>query len=303
DREYVVLLSDWSFETPERIFAKLKKQSDNYNFQQRTVFDFFRDTREQGLAATLAERRMWGEMRMSPTDIADITGATYTFLVNGHAPEENWTGLFQPGERVRLRFINAAAMSIFNVRIPGLPLTVVQADGLNLQPVETDEFQIGVAETFDVIVEPVEDAYTIVCESNDRSGQALATLARREGLQAAVPPLRPRPTLSMKDMGMAHGGGAEHAGHAAPAASAEASHAGHAASADSAHAQPESSGHAEHATQAAGAARAHADHADHADHGDHAAAADPAAPDGQSAAPAHAEHAAPAAGSSTGLEQ
>ena len=205
DREYVILLSDWSAERPERVFAKLKKMSDSYNFQQRTVFDFFRDVRERGLDATLAERMMWGGMRMNATDLADVTAATYTYLVNGHSPAENWTALFQPGERVRLRVINASAMSIFNVRIPGLPLTVVQADGLDVQPVDTDEFQIGTAETFDVIVQPREErAYAIYAESNDRYGYAAATLAPRNGLRAELPPLRPRPLLTMKDMAMDH---------------------------------------------------------------------------------------------------
>ncbi len=205
DREFVIVLSDWTFEDPHRVFAKLKKMSDNYNFQQRTVSEFFDDVEAEGFDRTVAERMMWGNMRMNPTDIADVTGATYTYLINGHGPGDNWTGLFRPGERVRLRFINAAAMSIFNVRIPDLPMTVVQADGLNVQPVETDEFQIGVAETFDVIVEPdSERAYTIMAESNDRSGYARATLAAREGLAAAVPPLRARPTLTMKDMAMDH---------------------------------------------------------------------------------------------------
>jgi CopA family copper-resistance protein len=206
DREYVIVLSDWTFEDPHRVFAKLKKMSDNYNFQQRTVGDFLNDVEAEGLDRTLAGRMMWGAMRMNPTDIADVTGATYTYLLNGHSPAENWTGLFRPGERVRLRFVNAAAMSIFNVRIPGLPMTVVQADGLNVEPVETDEFQIGVAETYDVVVQPgAEEAYTIMAESNDRSGFARATLATRAGLVAPVPALRPRPTLTMKDMAMSHG--------------------------------------------------------------------------------------------------
>ena len=203
DREHVVVLSDWTFEDPHRVFSKLKKMSDNYNFQQRTVGEFFADVEAQGLDAAIADRLMWGAMRMSPTDLSDVTASTYTFLVNGHSPAENWTGLFRPGERVRLRFINASAMSIFNVRIPGLPMTVVQADGLNVKPVETDEFQIGTAETFDVIVQPDADrAFTIMAESNDRSGYAAATLAPRAGMRAEVPPLRERPTLTMKDMGM-----------------------------------------------------------------------------------------------------
>ena len=209
DREYVIVLSDWAFERPERIFAKLKKSSEANNFQQRTLVDFFDDAAEKGFGDAFAERAMWGNMRMSPADIADVTGAVYTYLANGHAPDDNWTGLFNDGERVRLRFINASAMTIFNVRIPGLPMTVVQADGLNVEPVETDEFQIGVAETFDVVVTPgAQPAYTIMCESIDRSGYARATLAARPGLEAPVPPLRERPTLTMKDMGMMHHGGA-----------------------------------------------------------------------------------------------
>ncbi len=211
-REYVILLSDWTFEDPARVFGKLKKMSDNYNFRQRTVGDFFRDVRKQGFSAALADRAMWGDMRMTPTDLADVTGATYTYLVNGHSPAENWTGLFTPGERIRLRFINASAMSIFNVRIPGLAMTVVQSDGLPVEPVETDEFQIGTAETFDVLVQPETDmAYPIMAESNHFFGHARATLAPRAGMQAAVPPLRPRPLLTMKDMGMDHGAHAEHA--------------------------------------------------------------------------------------------
>lgn len=206
DREYVIVLSDWSFEDPHRVFAKLKKMSDTYNFQQRTVGDFFNEVEAEGLDRTLSERMMWGAMRMNPTDIADVTGSTYTYLINGHGPADNWTGLFKPGERVRLRFVNASAMSIFNVRIPGLPMTVVQADGLNVEPVETDEFQIGTAETYDVVVQPKAPlAYTLMAESNDRSGFARATLTPQLGLIATVPTLRKRPTLRMKDMAMDHG--------------------------------------------------------------------------------------------------
>jgi CopA family copper-resistance protein len=206
EREYVLLLSDWTFEKPERVFSKLKKMSDTYNYQQRTLGDFFRDVQHDGLDATLAERMLWGDMRMSRTDLADVTAATYTYLVNGHSPAENWTGLFSVGERIRLRIINASSMSIFNLRIPGLPMTVVQADGQNVQPVVIDELQIGTAETYDVIVQPtVEQAFTVYAESNDRYGYARATLAPHAGMQAAIPPLRPRPLLSMKDMGMDHG--------------------------------------------------------------------------------------------------
>jgi CopA family copper-resistance protein len=205
DREFVIVLSDWTFEEPHHVFAKLKKMSDNYNFQQRTVGDFFNDAKEQGFNQALSERLMWGAMRMNPTDIADLTSATYTYLLNGHSPSENWTGLFKPGERVRLRVVNAAAMSIFNVRIPGLSMTVVQADGLNVEPVETDEFQIGVAETYDVIVQPkAKQAYTLIAESNDRSGFARATLSPQLGMIAPVPDLRARPILTMKDMAMNH---------------------------------------------------------------------------------------------------
>jgi CopA family copper-resistance protein len=210
DREYVILLSDWTFEDPHRVFAKLKKMPDNYNFQQRTVGEFFRDSRDKGLEATIDDRLMWGAMRMNAADIADVTGSTYTYLINGHGPGDNWTGLFEPGERVRLRFINASAMSIFNVRIPGLPLTIVQADGLPVAPVETDEFQIGVAETFDVIVEPGDRPYTLMAESNDRYGFARATLTPRDGMTAEVPPRRPRPTLTMKDMAMDHSAHGSH---------------------------------------------------------------------------------------------
>lgn len=206
DREYVVMLSDWTFEDPDHVFAKLKKQSNYYNFQQRTLGDFFGDVSERGLGATLSNRAAWGRMRMDPTDIADITGATYTYLMNGRAPGANWTALFKPGERVRLRFINAAAMTYFNVRIPGLPVTVVQADGQNVAPVTVDEFQIGVAETYDVIVAPGQDrAFTIFAEAMDRSGYARGTLAPRDGMAAEIPALRARPTLTMTDMGMAHG--------------------------------------------------------------------------------------------------
>ncbi len=203
DREHVVVLSDWTFENPYNVLAKLKKMSDYYNFQQRTVGEFFRDVSTVGWSATIKDRLAWGRMRMSPTDIADITGYTYTYLVNGLAPESNWTGLFKPGERVRLRFINAATMSYFNVRIPGLPMTVVQADGQNVEPMETDEFQIAVAETYDVIVQPQEDrAYTIFAESMDRSGYGRGTLASRPGMSAPVPELRERPLRTMVDMGM-----------------------------------------------------------------------------------------------------
>ena len=205
DREHVVLLTDWTDETPERLFAKLKKQSDYYNFNQRTVGTFFRDVRTNGLGATLTDRAAWGEMRMAPTDLADVSGYTYTYLMNGTAPAGNWTGLFTPGQRVRLRFINGSSMTYFDVRIPGLRMTVVAADGQNVHPVTVDEFRIAVAETFDVIVEPSgQDAFTIFAQSMDRTGYARGTLAVREGLSAPVPEPDPRPLLTMADMG--HGG-------------------------------------------------------------------------------------------------
>ena len=203
DREYVLVLSDWSFEHPHKVFARLKKDAAVYNFQQRTAGDFLKDARENGLGATLADRASWGAMRMSPTDISDVTASVYTYLINGHATEDNWTAIFNSGERVRLRIINASAMTIFNFRIPGLPMTVVAADGLHVQPVETDEFQIGVAETYDVIVSPTRARpFALVAESIDRSGQVVATLAPETGLVATAPLLRERPTLTHRDMGM-----------------------------------------------------------------------------------------------------
>lgn len=215
DREYVVMLSDWTFENPATVFANLKKMPEYYNYQRRTLGDLFADASQDGWKNTLADRYRWGNMRMSPTDIADVTAAAYTYLMNGQDAETNWTGVFAPGERVRLRFINGSAMSFFNVRIPGLPMSIVQADGIDVEPVKTDEFQIGVAETYDAIVEPGNRAYTIFAESMDRSGFVRGTLAPSAGLQAEVPPLRSRPTLAMTDMGMAHGGldNAEAAGH------------------------------------------------------------------------------------------
>ena len=206
DREHVIFLSDWSDADPEWIFATLKRQSDYFNFGKRTVGDFFADAHAQGLNAALANRRMWGEMRMEPTDLADVSGATYTYLVNGATPAANWTGLFQQGERVRLRFINGSSMSFFDVRIPGLRLTVIAADGQDVEPVTVDEFRIGTAEVLDVVVTPsAERAYTIFAQAMDRSGYARATLAPQPGMTADVPPLDPRILLTMSDMGMAHG--------------------------------------------------------------------------------------------------
>ena len=245
DREHVVMLSDWTDENPERVFAKLKKQSDYYNRNQRTVGDFLKDVRTRGLKDTLADRKVWGEMRMNPTDLADVSGHTYTYLMNGTAPAGNWTALFKPGERIRLRFINGSSMSYFDVRIPGLKMTVVAADGQYVHPVTVDEFRIATAETYDVIVEPAgQEAFTIFAQSMDRTGFAAGTLAVREGLRASVPEPDPRPMLTMADMGhggmdhaaMGHAGGQNqqppavdpHAGHGAPQKpTAPDPHAGH----------------------------------------------------------------------------
>ncbi|WP_447765500.1 copper resistance system multicopper oxidase [Sphingopyxis panaciterrae] len=231
DREHVIVLSDHSRLSPEAIFRKLKVNPGHFNMQRQTLGGLL-----AGADQSLKDRVLWGAMRMDPTDVADVNGSTYRFLVNGHGPRDNWTALFAPGERVRLRIVNASAMSIFNIRIPGLRMTIVQADGLNVVPLPIDEFQIGVAETYDVIVTPAADrAYTFVAEVNDRSGMARATLAPRAGMIAEVPPLRKRPLATMKDMGMgamdqdggnASGGGAacapEHAamGHCTPVGAA-----------------------------------------------------------------------------------
>ncbi|MCH8060127.1 MAG: copper resistance system multicopper oxidase [Proteobacteria bacterium] len=211
DRDYVVLLSDWSDEKPERIYAKLKKQSDYYNFRARTAGDLWRDIREKGVAQTRSERSMWNQMRMSDRDLSDVTGYTYTFLMNGVTPEDGWLGLFERGERVRLRFINGAAMTIFDIRIPGLKMTVVAADGQNIEPVTVDEFRIGVAETYDVIVEPnVDSAYTIFAQTIDRSGYARGILSPNAEWFAEVPQMDPPALLGHRDMGM---GGMDHSGH------------------------------------------------------------------------------------------
>jgi CopA family copper-resistance protein len=204
DRDYVVVLSDWTDENPAGIVRNLKLYPGYYNEHKRTLVDFFRDAAKDGIGSAFKDRKVWGDMRMDPTDIADVAG--YTFLVNGKSPKENFTALFKPGERVRLRFINSAAMSYFDVRIPGLKMTVVQADGNNVQPVPVDEFRIAVAETYDVLVQPREDkAYSFLAESMDRTGFARGTLAPREGMVGEIPPHRPRPLLTMADMGMSFG--------------------------------------------------------------------------------------------------
>ncbi|MCI3132914.1 copper resistance system multicopper oxidase [Phenylobacterium aquaticum] len=198
DREHVVMLSDFSPIHPHALMQKLKQQPGVFNFQRETVAGLL-----AGKDQPLKDRMEWAKMLMDPADISDLTGATFAFLINGHGPGDNWTGLFTPGERVRLRFINAAAQTIFNIRIPGLKLTVVAADGQPVRPVEVDEFQIGNAETFDVIVQAFEDkAFTLVAEAVDRSGMACGTLAPRPGMSAEVPPLRARPLATMRDMGM-----------------------------------------------------------------------------------------------------
>jgi CopA family copper-resistance protein len=203
DREYVVLLTDWTDTDSDTVLSNLKQESEYYNYHQRTAGTFLSDVKKKGLGATLADRRMWGRMNMTPTDISDVSGATYTYLLNGNAPHTNWTGLYRAGERVRLRFINGSAMTFFDVRIPGLPMTVVQSDGNDVEPVTVDEFRLGLAETYDVIVEPKDEAaYTIFAQTQDRTGYARGTLAPRSGMAGAIPPMDPRPVRTMMDMGM-----------------------------------------------------------------------------------------------------
>lgn len=216
DRDYVVMLSDWTDESPARVLAKLKKQADYYNRGRRTLGDFIDDVADQGWSDTLSNRWAWAKMNMSPTDLADVSGETYTYLLNGQAPDGNWTGLFEAGERIRLRLINGSAMTYFDFRIPGLKLTVVAVDGQLVEPVEVDELRLAVAETVDIIVAPdgSQDAYTLFAQSMDRSGYARGTLAVRQGLSAPVPQPDPRPELSMDDMG--HGAHGSHTAGAHP---------------------------------------------------------------------------------------
>lgn len=249
DREYVVQLSDWTDEDPYAIYAKLKKMSHYYNFRERTAGDLWRDIKEKGVEQTWSEREMWNQMRMSETDIADVTGYTYTFLMNGMTPDDNWKALFKRGEKIRLRFINSAAMTIFDVRIPGLKMTVVAADGQNVEPVTVDEFRIGVAETYDVIVEPSDDsAYTIFAQSIGRTGYVRGTLTPDLALNAPVPEMDHAPVLGHRDMGMDHSmhGGMDHSGHDMGGQD----HSGHNMSGD------EHAGH-------------NMDHSAHAGHGEH----------------------------------
>jgi len=200
DRDYVVQLSDWTDEAPHRLMAKLKAQGDYYNFNQPTFGQFAHDVSRDGWSAAVAKREMWNQMRMSPTDLADVSGYTYTYLFNGVPPAGNWTGLFRPGDTVRLRLINSGAMSFFDVRIPGLRMTVVQADGQNVEPVTVDEIRLGVAETYDVLVTPKDEAYTIFAQSMDRTGYARGTLAPRAGMAAVVPSPDKPVRLEMEDM-------------------------------------------------------------------------------------------------------
>ena len=219
DSECIVMLSDWTFEDPQRVLAKMKKFGAYYNFDRRTLADVFRDASRDGWSATLADRALWAKMRMDPTDIADVTGVTYTYLLNGQAARQNWTTLFKPGERIRMRLINAGAMTHFDVRIPGLKMTLVQADGQNVEPVTVEEFRIAPAECYDMIVQPqADEAYTIFAETMDRSGYAAGTMALRPGLRAPIPERRKRPLRTMADMGMA---GDAMAGMAMPADSAK----------------------------------------------------------------------------------
>lgn len=217
DRDYIVQLSDWTDEDPMRVFSKLKVQSDVYNFNQPTVPGFMRDVSTLGLAGALNKRRMWNQMRMNPTDLGDLSASTLTYLMNGQTPAGNWTGLFAPGERVRLRFINAAGNSFYDVRIPGLKMTVVQVDGQNVEPVSVDEFRFGPGETYDVVVEPENDAYTIFSQAMERTGYARGTLAVRHGLTAPTPALDAVEWLAMSDMmgRMDHGSTGSGTDHAA----------------------------------------------------------------------------------------
>ena len=212
DRDYVVQLSDWTDKDPMDVFAKLKKKSDYYNFNEPTVVDFFRDVAENGIGSALAKRRMWNRMRMTPTDLADISAYGYTYLMNGVTPAGNWAGLFKPGERVRLRFISSGTQSYFDVRIPGLKMTVVHVDGQDVEPVTVDEFRCGPGETYDVLVTPQDEAYTIFAQSMDHTGYARGTLATRAGLTAPVPEPDPPQWLSMTDMMGAMGQGGAMAG-------------------------------------------------------------------------------------------
>jgi CopA family copper-resistance protein len=244
DRDYVVMLSDWPRADPMRTMARLKKQSDYYNYQKRTVGDFFDDIQRIGFWETLNDRLAWGEMRMVPADLADVTGANYRFLINGQTAEAKPLYLFKPGETVRLRFINASAMTHFDVRLPGLKMTVIAADGQAVEPIDVAEFRIAVAETYDVLVQPQTDqAYSIFAEAMDRSGYASATLTPRAELQAPLPAMRPMTLLTLADMGGEHAGHAAHPAAVQPLVGEEVSHA-----------------HSEHSTAPEQTVSAHAHH-------------------------------------------
>jgi len=281
DREHVILLSDWTDRDPLDLYRLLKRRPGYFNYNDRTLGDFVRDSKREGFRATLRERLEWGRMRMKPSDLADVGGHGYTYLMNGVTPAGNWTGIFAPGERVRLRFINGSAMSIFDVRIPGLEMTVVAADGQYVEPVRVEEFRLSAAETLDVLVEPAhEEAYTVFAQSMDRAGFARGTLAIREGIAAPVPELDAVAYLTMADMGHAgHDAGTaasvaapDRAAHA-PEPSAHALHSAHdappAAAADPAgehagHTAPDPAGeHAGHTVPVPAPAESHADHAGH----------------------------------------
>ncbi len=223
ERDYIVQLSDWSDADMLRVFRRLKQQSDVYNLNKPTFGDFLRDVRSTGLDEALARREMWQQMRMNPTDLADVSGAVLSFLLNGRTPEQPWSGLFSPGERVRLRFINAAGNSIYDVRIPGVPMTLVQADGIDVQPVQIDEFRFGPGETYDVIVQPDTEACTLFAQTIERSGYACGFLTTAAGLRAPVPEPDPVQWLEMSDMM----GGMDHSAHGAAAAVVD--HSAHAA--------------------------------------------------------------------------
>ena len=255
DREHVVVLSDWTDQAPEALYARLKKQSHYYNRRERTVGDLWQDLREKGLSATWQDRAMWNRMRMSDSDIADINGLAYTFLINGRSPDDNWRALFKAGETIRLRIINAAAMTLFDLRIPGLDMTVVAADGQNVEPVTVDEFRIAPAETYDVLVRPSADrAYTLFAQSIDRSGYACATLSPNSEWLAEIPAMDHAPRLSHRDMGMDHDAmvmaGAAHADHTpvptTPSGDMDHSNMSHDMSAHAGHASPVEMDHSHH---------------------------------------------------------
>lgn len=232
DRDHIVQLADWTDEDPMRLLSRLKVDSHYFNFNQTTAPEFWRDARDLGFGAARDRRALWNRMRMNPTDLADVSGHTYTYLINGTTPAGNWTGLFSPGERVRLRFIGAGAQTFFDIRIPDLPMTVVHVDGQDVEPVTVDELRLGPAETCDVIVRPEDRPYTIFAQSMDRSGYARGTLSPRPGLTAEVPAVDPVEWLTMSDMmgamagdaAMSHGAG-DHATMAADAARVHARHA------------------------------------------------------------------------------